>query len=220
VKIAVIRSLLLLFLFIATSNVRAQQSPERAVPDSVAEKMKKEKAFLYANDPNYWQKEEVRDDSAFIKKLDRIAKSPVLKWTLYILLGLVIVFIIYQVMVVNDFFIFSRSGKKKITGSDEEENYTADDLEMKIREAIANNHYRTAIRFMYLKTLRHLDERGLIQLHAKSTNREYIQQMDKHAQANEFRKLTRIYEFVWYGEFQPSASQFDIIRNHFKSFMQ
>lgn len=192
---------------------------ERAVPDSVAEKMKKEKAFLYANDPSYWQEEERRDDSAVMNGLERIAKSAVLKWMLYIFLALVIIFIIYQVMVVNDFFIFSRTGKKKSIGMEGDEHYTADDLEMKLREAIAANQYRPAIRFMYLKTLRSLSERGLIQLHAKSTNREYIHQMEKHPEANDFRKLTRIYEFVWYGEFQPSAYQFEIIRDNFKSFI-
>lgn len=71
---------------------------------------------------------------------------------------------------------------------------------------------------MYLKTLQLLHDNNLIRLNAKSTNRDYIRQMQKHKDAGQFRFLTRIYEYVWYGEFQPDEKQFGIIRNNFNKF--
>ena len=219
---AILRPLFLLCLIILAADLRGQSydNADRAVPDSIAERMKKEKDFLYANDPAYWQKEKPRDDSALVNFLERIARSPVLKWVLYSFLALVIIFAIYQVMVVNDFFIFSRPGKKKMSGSGSDELIMDDDLEQKIREAISQGHYRNATRLLYLKTLQELNEKGFIRLHAKLTNREYVSQMDKHKHGSEFRKLTRIYEFVWYGEFQPSEYQFEIIQNNFNNFIR
>ncbi len=43
------------------------------------------------------------------------------------------------------------------------------DLDEKIRESVANNEYRMAIRFLYLKTLKVLNGKNAIKLHAKAT---------------------------------------------------
>ncbi len=59
-------------------------------------------------------------------------------------------------------------------------------LDEKIRESAANNEYRMAIRYLYLKTLRVLNERNAIKLHAKSTNNDYLQQMRTSSRYNEF----------------------------------
>jgi hypothetical protein len=99
------------------------------------------------------------------------------------------------------------------------EEYDADNIDEKIREAIQNGHYRTAIRLMYLKTLNVLNEKQMIALHSKSTNNDYIQQMQKQPAGNDFKMLTQIYEYVWYGEFQPSENQFRTIEVNFNRFI-
>ena len=95
-----------------------------------------------------------------------------------------------------------------------------ENLDQHIREAIVNKNYRHAIRFMYLKTLKLLSDNHVITLHAKSTNQDYIRQMYKHDGLSQFRHLTRIYEYVWYGEFDPTEAQFEIISTNFNRFNQ
>jgi hypothetical protein len=190
----------------------------RMVPDSVAERMKKEKDFLYANDPSYWEDDQAAHNNSFTL-IDAIGRSPLLKWLLYIMLIGVIVFAIYQVMVVNDFFIFTRSRSKKKTKEEPDDELMSDNIEGKINRAVENKEYRLAIRYMYIKTLQLLHEKNKIKLHARSTNQDYVRQMQKHSGISQFRLLTRIYEYVWYGEFHPSDQQFDVIQTNFNQFI-
>jgi hypothetical protein len=182
--------------------------------------MQKEKEFLYANNAAFWREDKPRDDSAFFKFLEKISRSIFLKGVLYFLLAVLILFILYQVIAVNNFFIFSRSSKRKKTKGDPGEEQTdIHNIDEKIRTAISAGDYRGAIRLMYLNTLQSLSDKQLIRLHAKSTNYDYMQQMKQKKGESEFRLLTRTYEYVWYGEFQPSPQQFGIIHNNFNQFI-
>lgn len=204
----------------ASSDVNDRQSNVRIVPDSLVRKMKKGKDFLYANDPNYWKKEKPRDNSALYKFLEAISGSIFLKGVLYFLLAVLVIFILYQVIAVNNFFIFSRPGKKKKSaGKSEEASANKENTDQKIRMAIDAGDYRSAIRLMYLNTLWLLNEKQLIRLHAKSTNYDYMKQMQQRKGAKEFQLVTRIYEYVWYGEFQPSEQQFKVICSNFNQFI-
>jgi hypothetical protein len=209
-----------LLLKTTTGQERAAEpyhSQVRAVPDSVAGKMKKERDFLYANDPSYWV-EKRPQPSPFASFLERLARSPVLKWVLYSFLAAVILFVLYQVMVVNNFFIFSRRTRGKRTEEPHEEELSEENVEQKLNDAIVSGNYRLAIRYLYLKTLYLLNARKLITLRAGATNHDYLVQMQKQMAGKDFRNLTQVYEYVWYGEYHPSDSQFDIIETNFKQF--
>lgn len=188
----------------------------RKVPDSVVNKMKNDPAFAYANDSSYWKQRE-SDPGAFLKFINAISKSKFLKILLFIALAAGIIFAIYQVMVANNFFLIARRRRNAVRQADDSE-LSPENLDERILEETRNGNYRQAVRYMYLKTLKILSEYNFITLHAKSTNQDYIRQMYKHNSAGQFRQLTRIYEYVWYGEFDPSESQFDMIRTNFNQF--
>jgi hypothetical protein len=218
--------LFLLIMFFAHSfaiNAQVVTSPNRnpavrTVPDSVVEKMQKDKDYAYANDMLYWKKTPPRQRSSFDKLMLAIARSAAIKVILYSLLIAGILYALYQVMVVNNFFIFSGARRKKKTGEESDDTITNENLDDKIKDAISNKNYRHAIRYMYLKTLKLLSDNNIITLNAKSTNQDYIRQMYKHNNLAQFRHLTRIYEYVWYGEFDPSEAQFEIITTNFNRF--
>ena len=218
----------LMVLFISSSysahaqdNISYNKKNEvRTVPDSVAERMKKEKDFAYANDMSYWKQEEPRKRNGLERFLSALSNSTALKVILYSMLIAAIIYILYQVMVVNNFFIFSRARRSRHSGDASDNESIHENLDEKIKEAIDNRNYRQAIRYMYLKTLKVLSDNNVITLHAKSTNQDYIRQMYKHDNLGQFRQLTRIYEYVWYGEFDPTETQFEIIRTNFNRFNQ
>lgn len=189
----------------------------RIVPDSVAARIKNEEAFRYANDPSFWAKEKPADEPAFIRILLEILSSPIVKWILYALLAAVLAYVIYKVIIANNFFIPRRSSRRtRKIESDAEE--MPENIDERIEAAITAREYRLATRFYYLKTLSLLQAREKISLRARSTNDEYVQQMKTYANGNDFRRLTRIYEYVWYGEFKPDAAQFEMIRSDFNQF--
>jgi hypothetical protein len=189
----------------------------RAVPDSVTGKMKKQRDFLYANDPSYWV-EKRPQQSSVASFLQKIGRSPVLKWVMYSFLAAVILFVLYQVMVVNNFFIFSRRARKKKAEESHDGDLDSENIEQKLSDALALGDYRLAIRYLYLKTLYLLSEKKLIALQARSTNRDYLLQMEHQDAGKDFRALTQVYEYVWYGEYRPSDSQYNTIETNFKRF--
>jgi len=192
----------------------------RTVPDSVVEKMKKDKDFAYANDMSYWVKHAPRDRNWLDRMMSALSRSVALKFLLYALLMAAIIFGLYQVMVVNNFFILSRAKKTRNAKGETVEVSVNENLDQKINEAINSKSYRLAIRYMYLKTLKVLSDNNLITLHAKSTNQDYVRQLYNYDNLGQFRQLTRIYEYVWYGEFDPTEIQFDIVKTNFNRFNQ
>ncbi|HUQ66028.1 MAG TPA: hypothetical protein VM101_07725 [Flavitalea sp.] len=206
-------------LTLAQDNISSRHyASERKVPDSVSQKMKKSREFAYANDMRYWKDDTLRKKNALMKMLSDLSRSVALKVILYSLLIAAVIFGLYQVIVVNNFFILSggRRNRKKSVGSDD--GTINGNLDEKINEAIENKSYRHAIRYMYLKTLKVLSDNHLIILNAKFTNRDYLLQLQKHNNVKLFSKLTHIYEYVWYGELNPTETQFEAIRKNFNLF--
>ena len=138
-----------------------------------------------------------------------------------IMYGLLIaffLFIIYRVIVVNNLYMFHRSKKVNHLLDEDEGHIEDDNLDEKIIRAIDQKEHRMAVRYMYLKSLRLLNDRQWIHFHAQATNYEYVNQMSGHKMSAEFRFLTRIYDYVWYGEFPLTTEQFDLVHNNFLHF--
>lgn len=190
----------------------------RSVPDSITERLKKEEAFLYANDPEYWKEPEPQNNTRLAKFFEFLFTSPLVRWIVYILIGSVILFVLYQVAVTNNFFLMKRAKRGAQSSSHAEVNEDIEDLDLAISNAVSAGEYRLATRFHYLKTLDALQRNDRIKMHAKATNNDYLLQMRQAPEFSEFAGLTRIYEYVWYGEFQPSFGQYEKIRHNFQQF--
>ncbi|MEO8584233.1 MAG: hypothetical protein ABI415_10570 [Flavitalea sp.] len=190
----------------------------RKVPDSVVSKMKKQDDFRYANDPSYWQEQKPADNSGLGKLLVWLAQSGVMNWLLYLFLAALILFILYQVLSVNGFKLFT-PGKRKAKPTETFTQEETENIEVLIASSIQQRKFREATRYLYLKTLRSLSANNLITIQAKATNHDYIYQMSKSAKSKDFGILTNMYEYVWYGEFQPDDYQFHIINDQFNQFI-
>lgn len=198
----------------------------RSVPDTAVNRLKKEEAFAYANDPAYWTKakKEEEDDEprrrgkGFWDYVADFFSDSTARTIIYIILGVILVLIIYRIVVVNNLFMTPTS-RKRIEDTEEPATEIDDNnLDAKIQQAVQEKNYRLAIRFMYLKTLRSLNEKGWIRYHAQATNNEYINQVHHYGAGNEFRFLTHIYEYVWYGEFALTEEQFNKVQQNFQQF--
>lgn len=202
----------------------------RTVPDSSIKRFKAEKEFEYANDPAYWDQplnkkkkkkpetpiEEVREPRRSM--FDFSGLGGIANIILLLLVLALLGFLIYKLM--GDRWPWERSARLK----DEEEilneeDLNVDELQLKIKEAIGAGKFRMAIRYSYLFTLRRLDEKQWIRLDAKSTNHDYVRQMKDRDPHGTFAYLTNVYDYVWYGEFELTEEQFNLVYKDFQKYL-
>lgn len=187
----------------------------RAVPDSVISKLQKQKEFAYANDPAYWKKDKPTEDEGS----DWLGYLITSDWFRYLILTLmiaVLLFAVIRIAVSNRLLMFS--GRKRSANAEEDELLQKENLASMIQEAEAQNNFRVAVRYRYMKVLQDMDERKIISLNAQNTNWDYVNRMGSHPLKNKFLLLTRAYEYVWYGEFELNTEQYGYLKTEFQQF--
>jgi hypothetical protein len=93
-------------------------------------------------------------------------------------------------------------------------------FEKEIQKAIEAKNFRLAVRLLYLRTLRDLSNRNLINYTHEKTNSEYLLQLGNTPYYKNFFKLTRNFDYTWYGQFELSQESFTLVQNDFSSFKQ
>ena len=144
-----------------------------------------------------------------------------MQWLEYLLLficGGLLVFAIVKIVTQNNLQFFYRAAKRQPAASGEDPIAQEDDLEGRLQHYLQTRDYRQAVRYLFLKSLRLLDDRGLIRYHQEATNHEYWRQLSQTPQAKPFRNLTLIYEKVWYGEFPLGSPLFEQVHQFFEDF--
>jgi len=74
-----------------------------------------------------------------------------------------------------------------------------------------------AIRFYYLNIIKQLEDNELIIWEQQKTNEDYIQEISKENIKASFKDLTRLYDFVWYGNFEIDESKFVKVAANFEA---
>ena len=112
--------------------------------------------------------------------------------------------------------------KSRQLGS-EEMNEETDDIfainfQREIDKAINASDYRYAIRMMFLRVLKSMSEKNVIEYKQDRTNLDYLMQLSATRYYPEFFKLTRTYEYSWYGHFEVDRDNFSQLRKEFENF--
>ncbi len=165
-----------------------------------------------------------RETPAWIRLLVRFfsffASTPG-KIILWSALVLIVGYIVYRV-VVGDGGLFSRrdlSPTPAAPGELSPETLLDTGWEAQMREALAAGDHRLAIRFGYLHLLQQLQLRGLIDFRADKTNIAYYRELGE-AWRPEFRTITRVYEFAWYGNVLPDEATLSRYPADLETFLQ
>lgn len=95
----------------------------------------------------------------------------------------------------------------------EEEIVQRSDIDHLIEMALAEKDYKSAIRYQYLLVLQTLNKQRIINYQSAKTNEEYAQEIKSETLRAAFRKLSRVYDYTWYGSFTASHEIF-IKMNH------
>lgn len=154
-----------------------------------------------------------------VSALNQILNSLPLKIFFWTLALIFIGFISYKVLFKNG--VFNRNKNRSNVEEEEESLHDLDDLleyDALILVAENKNDFNLATRYLYLKTLKNLSERGFINFTPDKTNKEYLQEMSRYKYSGEFESLTRNYEYAWYGKFLIDANVYQQLKERFNLF--
>lgn len=99
--------------------------------------------------------------------------------------------------------------------SEDEHIIKNEDIPELIKAAVNQHNYRLAIRYYYLLTLKILSANHLINWKPQKTNEDYIKEFSTSDLKHNFENATKIYEYVWYGEFTIDAEKFEHLKIQF-----
>lgn len=125
-----------------------------------------------------------------------------LEYIVYGLLGLGALYLLINFLLQSSATSVFRASEKKIDGFKYiEENLTEINFDKLISDAISNKDYRLATRYLYLSSLKNLTNNDIIEWHYDKTNSDYIKEIKDNSVKTLFKRISYIYDYVWYGEF-------------------
>lgn len=87
------------------------------------------------------------------------------------------------------------------------------------KKALMAGDYRSAIRMQFIKVLQLLQENNRINWRPEKTNKDYLRELRGTNEKSVFRKLSGIYELVWYGNTKIQRESFEQINPSFEKFI-
>jgi hypothetical protein len=91
---------------------------------------------------------------------------------------------------------------------DDEDIIQNQDIQNLIDQALKTGNYRLAVRYYYLLTLQKLSAQEQIDWQVQKTNHDYIFEIEDSKTRQHFRRVTDLYDYIWYGNFTVDASAF------------
>lgn len=189
----------------------------RKVPPSDVNRLKEDDAFWYANAAREKKKQKASSPS-FTESVGNKAWFKVLVW---VLIGGAFIAIIILFLSSSNISLFRK--KQEEAGKTEEEGEFGEDIfsmdhEREIRRAEEQGDLRRAIRYLYLRTLRDLAQKDLIRYRHESTDSDYLRQLAQTGYYRDFGRLTRHFQYAWYGKFTVEQPLYRMIGEEFTNF--
>lgn len=102
--------------------------------------------------------------------------------------------------------------------SDVDEDISGIDFNARILKAVQDHDFRLAIRWQYLKQLHLLNEKKAITYQPYKTNIDYTQELSRSSLQKAFITISRVYDYVWYGKYNITESEYHSFESEFKQF--
>ncbi len=139
----------------------------------------------------------------------------------YVICFALVVLFIYLILKMNAIGIFSRTNtnnKADLGFSELDEDINSIDFDKMIEEAVRTGMYRRAVRLNFLKALKLLSDKSLIDWEINKTNRDYFYELKSESIREGFKDITHIYEYVWYGNLELDSEKFSKVNMTFNQF--
>lgn len=186
------------------------------------QKLKEDRAFQYerpkAKSESLWVRWLAFMESLVTAMFGESSGVWLAKNGLWLLLGLVVLGGGWVLLRMQGTGLFYTSGREESIDLVNIQSLHKIRFEDEIQTAVGQNQFREAVRWQYLKTLKQLQDRSLIQWRADKTNAAYINELASVEWLVHFKQLTRHFDYVWYGKRPIDAGQYDQIARDFEQF--
>lgn len=139
----------------------------------------------------------------------------------YLFVAVCVGFVIWLVYKLNPGAILLKSKEKpSVFFSEEEEIIKTQNIKELIEKALLNKDYRLAVRYYYLFILKKLTDNEIIDYEADKTNSDYFHEIKERLLQNNFQKISVLYDYIWYGSFDVTETDYAIAKNQFEKVEQ
>jgi hypothetical protein len=136
----------------------------------------------------------------------RPSSSGVSWWSLFFIVagGGLIVFFIVKATGAGGNSLFKGKSKRKesVDATLEDVDIHAIDYDTEIADATSRQDYRFAVRLWFLRSLKEMADRKLIDWKIDKTNSDYYYELTGTRMQKAFGNVSNLYDYVWYGEFK------------------
>ncbi len=222
-----------------TENEQSEiQAPAEASPSPL--QFDREKIASYKKQPEFDYTEEVAQESWWtkFKRYVQLQWQRFLNWLFgdhepgglvlflleilpYLILAGILIFAVWLFIKLNPGGSYLSNPKAgSVFLNEEEEIVQSRDIRKLIDEAVAADNFRLAVRYQYLLILQQLSQTGYIDYQFPKTDEEYLDEIEKKPLKIQFKKITRIYDFIWYGSFEVTSENYPKAKNEFEKMQQ
>ncbi|TWP23792.1 hypothetical protein ETU10_06045 [Apibacter muscae] len=162
----------------------------------------------------------------FIKKLfnfnteqNQVSDRNLLNFILILLLGILL--IVGLLFLIKKFRkTIGRNDEDILSAEEVEKNIDTVDFDQLIYQAVSDKNYRLAIRFYYLRILKLMANKKVIEYHRNKTNYDYFYEIKNYDLKNLFQSTSKTFDYSWYGDYSPKESDFLLAKSKFLELQQ
>lgn len=142
-----------------------------------------------------------------------------LRYLFFIVAIVFLIFMVFKAIGIDTTMLLTgKSQKTNNVYNEVVENIFEIDFDAEIEKAISKNNFRLAVRMHYLKCLKQMSDKGLINWQENKTNANYLTELTNTDQKQLFSLLTKQFEYVWYGNFLIDKDGYYNISEKFQNF--
>ena len=142
----------------------------------------------------------------------------VIQYLIYVLMGLLVIYLLVRFLV-NERFgsIFTKKATSILDVDLSEQHIESLDLDSLMNEALQKKDYRLAVRYQFLRVLKQLSQKQLIDWHFEKTNSDYEKELNENRLKTKFKEVSYLYEHIWYGENPITEQQYQKTDDRFNA---
>ena len=139
-----------------------------------------------------------------------------IEYLIYILMGGLIIYLFVRFLSGENLSaVFTKKATSILDINLSEDHIENIDLDALIKSALEEKDYRLAVRYHYLKILKILSQKDIIDWHYEKTNSDYQNEIEEQNVKSGFRDVSYLYDYIWYGEQEVDDRKYEKIEARF-----